>query len=137
MDFRKHNEIREDVYQMTIEIKYVKDAGNIQKERLVLKVTSDDEIGNYVTFDTTYLDDGKISNEMRHSFWFPDRKVKENDLVILYTRDGKDSKLENKNGTTSHFFYMGLGNNIWNKDGDSAVLMEIKSWKQKIIKSEE
>ena len=57
---------------MTIEIKYAKDAGNIEKERLVLKATSDDEIGNYVLFDTTYLEDGRVSNEMRHSLWFPD-----------------------------------------------------------------
>lgn len=121
---------------MTIEIKYAKDAGNIEKERLVLKATSDDEIGNYVLFDTTYLEDGRVSNEMRHSLWFPDREVKENDLIVVYTKAGKDSKLENKNGTSSHFFYMGLGNSIWNKNGDCAVIMKISSWDNKLIISE-
>ncbi|EKN5106719.1 TPA: hypothetical protein P0N76_000229 [Yersinia enterocolitica] len=121
---------------MTIEIKYVKDAGDIKKERLVLKVVSDDQIGNYVTFDTTYFDDGTVSNSMRHSFWFPDREVKENDLIIVYTRNGQDSRVENKNGTTSHFFYMGLDKSIWNKDGDCAVLMKIASWQHKKINKE-
>ena len=121
---------------MTIEIKYAKDAGNIEKERLVLKATSDDEIGNYVLFDTTYLEDGRVSNEMRHSLWFPDREVKENDLIVVYTKAGKDSKLENKNGTSSHFFYMGLGNSIWNKNGDCSVIMKISSWDNKLIISE-
>lgn len=121
---------------MTIEIKYAKDAGNIEKERLVLKATSDDEIGNYVLFDTTYLEDGRVSNEMRHSLWFPDREVRENDLIVVYTKAGKDSKLENKNGTSSHFFYMGLGNSIWNKNGDCAVIMKISSWDNKLIISE-
>ncbi|HGG8853247.1 TPA: hypothetical protein ACJJ1B_004351 [Enterobacter roggenkampii] len=121
---------------MTIEIKYAKDVGNIEKERLVLKATSDDEIGNYVLFDTTYLEDGRVSNEMRHSLWFPDREVKENDLIVVYTKAGKDSKLENKNGTSSHFFYMGLGNSIWNKNGDCAVIMKISSWDNKLIISE-
>lgn len=118
---------------MTIEIKYVRDAGNLAKERLILKATSDDEIGNYILFDTTYLENDKVSNEIRHSLWFPDGEVKENDLIVVYTKSGKDSKMENENETTSHFFYMGLGKTIWNENGDCAVLMKISSWQNKLI----
>ncbi|HHW9298814.1 TPA: hypothetical protein ACU3BK_000743 [Salmonella enterica] len=122
---------------MTIEIKYALDAGNLAKERLVLKATSDDEIGNYILFDTTYVEDDKVSNKIRHSLWFPDQEVKKNDLIVVYTKSGKYSKIENKNKTTSHFFYMGLGNSIWNENGDCAVLMEISSWQNKLIVGDE
>lgn len=118
---------------MTIEIQHVKDAGNLNKERIVLKVTASDDIGRYILFDTTYYDNGTVSNEIRHSLWFPNKEVNSGDLVIAYTKNGKDSQTENSNGTVSHFFYMGIGSTIWNKSGDGAVLIEAKTWQVKKV----
>jgi hypothetical protein len=118
---------------MTIEIRHVKDAGNLNKERIVLKVTASDDIGRYILFDTTYYDNGTISNEIRHSLWFPNKEVNSGDLVIAYTKSGTDSQTENSNGTVSHFFYMGLGSTIWNQSGDGAVLIEAKTWQVKKV----
>ena len=127
------DEVWKDVRQMTIEIRHVKDAGNLNKERIVLKVTASDDIGRYILFDTTYYDNGTISNEIRHSLWFPNKEVNSGDLVIAYTKSGTDSQTENSNGTVSHFFYMGLGSTIWNQSGDGAVLIEAKTWQVKKV----
>jgi len=113
---------------MKINIKYVKDAGDIKKERIVLKVISDDDAGNYMLADTTYLEDGSISNKLRHIYWIPDQVVNADDLVVAYTKEGEDSKKNNKNGTTTYFFYWGLDRTVWNKEGDGAVLFSIKDW---------
>ena len=118
---------------MKLKIKYVKDAGNNSKERVVITVTNDTDVGWYVLADSTYISEEQISNKVRHTFWFPDKKVKSNDLVVVYTRSGTDSQIENKNGTTSHFFYMGLDKTIWNSNGDCALLLELSDWQFKKV----
>lgn len=119
---------------MTIEIRYVKDAGNLAKERVVLKVTANDDIGRYILFDTAYFENGSVSNEIRHPLWFPDKKINAGDLVVAYTKSGTDSETKNENGTTSHFFYMNKNKTIWrNESNDCVVLIEAKAWQVKPI----
>ncbi len=118
---------------MSIEIRHVRDAGELSKERVVLRVTADDDIGRYILFDTTYYDDGTVSNAIRHSLWFPDKSVKSGDLVVAYTKVGTNSEKKNENGSTSHFFYMGLGRTIWNESSDGVVLVEAKTWQVKKV----
>lgn len=118
---------------MSIEIRYVRDPGELSKERVILRVTADDDIGRYILFDTTYYDDGTVSNAIRHSLWFPDKSVKGGDLVIAYTKAGTNSERKNENGSISHFFYMGLGRTIWNESSDGVVLVEAKTWQVKKV----
>lgn len=113
---------------MMVEIRYIKHPGELKDERLVLKVLKDCDIGMYLTFDTTYTEDGKVSNLVRHPYWFPDKKVKAGDLVVLYTKKGEQSEKKNTDGSTSHFFYRGLERTIWNQSADCAVLLEISTW---------
>lgn len=113
---------------MKINIKYIKNSGDIKKERIVLKVISDDDAGNYMLSDTTYLKDGSVSNRLRHVYWIPDQVVEAGDLIVIYTKEGDYSKKINKNGSTTYFFYWGLDRNVWNKDGDGAVIFNIKDW---------
>lgn len=116
---------------MNVEIRSIKDAGDLENERLVLKVLKDCDIGRFLTFDTTYTDDGKVSNLVRHPYWFPDKEVKAGDLVVVYTKSGRQSQKVNDNGTTSHFLYRGLDRTIWNQARDCAVVLEISDWKTK------
>lgn len=116
---------------MNVEIRSIKDPGNLENERLVLKVLKDCDIGRFLTFDTTYTEDGKVSNLVRHPYWFPDKSVKGGDLVVVYTKSGRQSQKTNKNGSTSHFFYRGLERTIWNENRDCAVVLEISDWKTK------
>jgi hypothetical protein len=56
-------------------IRNIVDNGN-HDERLVIDITEDTHIGEYLVLDSTYTADGVISNKVRHPYWFPDQKVK-------------------------------------------------------------
>ena len=112
---------------MDLTIRAIRDAGNAKLERIVLKVCEDCNVGDFLIMDTTY-DGDRISNKLRHTYWFPDKVVKKGDLVILYTKEGKINEKINLSGNTSHFFYWNLKETVWNKDEDCAVLFSISEY---------
>lgn len=116
---------------MNVEIRSIRNPGELEDERLVLRVLRDCDIGRYFTFDTTYTEDGRVSNLVRHPYWFPDKEVKAGDLVVVYTKTGRQSQKVNNDGSTSHFFYRGIDRTIWNQERDCAVVLEISDWKSK------
>lgn len=110
---------------MDIKILSIKDAGDLDNERIVLQATNDCNIGDYIVFDTTY--DGEfVSNKLRNSYWFPDEKIKKNDKVILYTKQGNEKLKENISGFNSHFFYWDLKKTVWNENEDCAIVVKIE-----------
>jgi hypothetical protein len=113
---------------MKLKIEKIVDRGSRNDERLWLKVLQDSDLSYYIVFDTTYTSQNAISNILRHSYWFPSIKVKSGDNVVLYTQKGKYLATKNNDGTTTHFFYWGSDNPIWNNQGDCAVLFEITTW---------
>lgn len=115
---------------ITLEIKGVRKKGALAEERLVLEAIVPTDIGEYAVFDTTYSTNNSVSNKVRHVFWFPDSdaKIEAGDFVVLYTKKGKNASQKNKRGTTSHFFYWGLDQTIWNSEGDCAVVVKINDW---------
>jgi hypothetical protein len=113
--------------KMDLKVLYVKDAGNKNKERIVIKAKDNCNIGIYILFDTTY-DGNYISDKVRHSFWLPDKKVKSGDKIIIYTKQGEEKYKENNNGNNSYFFYWGLDTTVWNKKEDCAVLIKIDDY---------
>ncbi len=116
---------------MNIKIKGVRDAGDENQERVVLEVLADDDIGQYLVCDSTFTKDKVVSNKLRHVYWFPDKAVKKNDLVVLYTKPGRRTEKTNSDGSTTHFFYWNLESTVWNQDGDCAVLFEARNWHAK------
>ncbi len=113
---------------MDVTILYIKDSGDKNHERIILKAINDCNIGKYILFDTTYKED-QISNKLRHCYWFPDKEIKSGDKIILYTKKGHESSKQNKSGIESHFFYWDLDNTtIWNKKEDCAVVIKVESY---------
>jgi len=118
---------------MKLSIKYVKDHGALKDERIVLKAMESVDVGSYMLADTTYMDEDQVSNKIRHTFWLPDKDVDKGDIIVVYTKSGKDSTKSNKSGNKTHFFYWGLERTIWNKDQDAAVLFSIRDWLSKKV----
>jgi hypothetical protein len=114
---------------MKIKIRSVHGQGDYENEYVILDVVEDCDIGKYLLSDTTYTNDGKFSDKLRHLYWFPDKDVKTGDVVVVYTKAGKNSSTTNANGTPVHYFYWRLQKAVWNDDGDCAVLIEVKTWK--------
>lgn len=112
---------------MDVKLLKIKDKSDLRNERVVISVLRDCNIGEYILFDTTYSD-YQISNKLRHTYWFPDKKVQQGDKVILYTKEGEIKEKNNESGNTSHFFYWELNETVWNKNEDCAVLVNIKDY---------
>lgn len=113
---------------MKLAIRYVKDHGVKDDERIILKALDNVDVGSYMLADTTYISDGEISNKLRHTFWIPDQEVEKDDLVVIYTKEGKNSVKSNKSGSKTYFFYWGLNKTVWNINEDAAALFLVGDW---------
>lgn len=106
-------------------LREVRAPGNVKKELVFLLATDDVDLGDYIITDTTYGDDGKVSNKARHVYEFEPKVIKNGEWVALYTRAGEyqlDSTT-GKNPVQVHRFFWGLGTSVWNKTGDKAYLL--------------
>ncbi len=113
---------------MTVELVGIEDAGNIEKERLVLKASAHDQLGNYAIFRCEADEDGlPYSGNISKTFWFPNRMLAAGDLVILYTRQGRDSRKKDEGGHTSYFYYWDLDEPLWTI-GAMPVVVQTPDW---------
>jgi hypothetical protein len=115
---------------MKIVIRTIADKGNYEKERLVLKVRADTDIGDYLIMQTGF-NDGGVTIGTYQTFWFPYKSVSAGDLVVLYTKSGKENEKELEQGRCAHFFYWGLGSAIWNRKDRAPVLLYAPEWVSK------
>lgn len=111
---------------MKLKITAIREPGNLEKERIVMKALAPINVGDYVLLRTGFFD-GSVTNKIHTAFWFPDKDIKENDYVVVYTKNGRDSEKEFK-GVLSHFFYIKLTESIWDIPERSAVLMYAPDW---------
>lgn len=111
---------------MKLKISAIRDAGNLDKERIVMKVLAPTDIGEHLLLCTATAD-GKITTNIQTAYWFPDKEVKEGDFVVLYSKKGRDSEKEFKNAM-SHFFYLGSDKALWDKSENAAVIMYAPDW---------
>ena len=112
---------------MRIEIKSIAEKGNVEKERLVLKVKTDTDIGDYILIQAGF-DDGEVMIDTYQAYWFPYKAVSEGDLIVLYTRSGKQNTRELDQGGTVHFYYWGLSEAIWDTSERTPVLLYAPEW---------
>jgi hypothetical protein len=115
---------------MKLEIRGVENAGELQRERVVLRAKSDTDIGNYAVFmGRAAEDDGAfLSGDVPAVFWFLNKEIKAGDLVILYSKGGTPSSKISESGRTSYFYYWGYSQPQWTK-AKALALVETSSWK--------
>ena len=116
---------------MKIQIHSYIDKGNINKERIALKASSDCNLKFYCLHLTYEFPKGGFYNQPKYTYWFPPADVKAGDWIVLYTGPGIMSSKKNEDGTTSYFHYWGLKSPIFNKPEDAIVLAELNTWQAK------
>lgn len=122
---------------MDLEIRRIKNAGTVE-ECLVLRVKEDCNSGDYLVFDETYNEDGSVSNKLRHLYIFDSHSLSEGDFIWLFThKEGHYDTHKNKSKTTTHKFYWGLGNSIWNQEGDKVYVIHYVEWMMKTLEKGE
>lgn len=101
----------------------VRDPGK-SNERVFIQALQDVDLGDYIVTDTTYRQNGTVSNKTRHVYEFARKVVKAGEYIALHSAVGT-YKLDKTTdaGTPLHRFYWGLNYTIWNKDGDNAWLL--------------
>ena len=109
---------------MNIQIDYISDYGDIEKERIVLKVMSDTDLGKYLLATTNELQDSRISSKIQSVFWLPDQALKTGDRVVIYSKSGLKSNRKNDDGTITYFFYWGLPTSLTTIKDCGVVLFE-------------
>lgn len=118
---------------MKVKINRIKNQGDQAKEFVTIEVLQDCDIGDYILSDSSYTEDGSISNKLRHVYWLPDQKVKAGDFIQIYTGQGKSGSFKNKAGSITYKFYWGLNKPVWNDERDCAVVFEISAWVHKSV----
>lgn len=112
---------------MNIKISDIKDYGNLDKERVVLNVLSDVDLGKYVLSSTVELPDNRISANINNIYWLPDQILKTGDMIVIYTKKGERSNRQNEDGTTTYFFYWGLTEPL-GKDSKKGIVLFETTW---------
>ncbi|WP_283686162.1 hypothetical protein [Dysgonomonas sp. Marseille-Q5470] len=119
-------QIKDSSTKMRLSVSKIADKDDEGKEQLIIEVLEDCNLFDYMVLDTTYNNDGSVSNLLRHCYLFPDYEVKKGEVVRLYSTKGKNNKGQFTNSKkTYHTFYWGLDKSIWNNEKDKALLMKI------------
>lgn len=114
---------------MNVQILRVVDKGNINSERIVLKILANDNIGHYAIFRSGINSSGTgITNKVYSTYWFPDSQVRAGDLVVLYTKSGIATNTSNSDGTTTRFYYWGFTSPVWNNGNYMVTLVTTPAW---------
>lgn len=116
---------------MGLELVSIHEKGKQNAEYVELKAVEACDLQYYMVSDTTYTSETKISNKLRHVYWFAPKQVSKGDYVFLRTGKGTNTSHANNAGTTTHVFYWGLDKAVWNNTGDAGILFNLKAWKTK------
>jgi hypothetical protein len=111
-----------------LHIKVIADRGNLALERVHLEVARDCDISSYLIMATIEAAPGKVYAGFRPAYWFTTQQVKTGDHVIVYTREGTDSKELRPDGHVNHFLYWGVKNNAMFGPTGRVVLAELNTW---------
>ena len=121
---------------MNIAIDYIKNPGDLDKERIVFAVKNDEQLGKYLIAESVLTEDARFSARIKNVFWFPDQELKQGDVVVLYTKSGSNNTIKNEDGSTTYFYYWGLSEPHLNDNKPCVVLFEA-TWEVRAIQKYE
>lgn len=113
---------------MKLKLSSIADKGNFEKERVVIRVVDNTNVGEFALFRTGVNDDGGLNIGVENTYWFPDKEVRAGDLVVLYSKGGSFSEKSLESGNKAHFYYWGLGKELWNSGRVAPVLLHAPTW---------
>lgn len=114
-----------------IEIIGVRDSGNFDQERLLLKAKQNIDIGNFLVLTGMLADDKSVIPDRNDVYWFPDTTVAEGEFIRLYSKSGTNGKVAGKYGNnpaTYHNFYWDKTSPVWTEKHNAAILLTLQEW---------
>lgn len=114
------------------EIIGIRDAGDLDKERLLLRAMEPVSLEYYIVVNVKANGGGKLTILNDKVFWFPVVSVNAGEFVRLYTKSGSNEKKEGKYGevlVTYHDFYWELNAAVWGDVASNAVtIFKVNNW---------
>lgn len=117
---------------MKLSLGQIRDIGT-HDERVVFRVLEDCDVGEYFTFISHYtnVNEKRVSTNVVAPYWFPDKRVKKDDYVVVYSKKGNNANKQNNDGSTSYFFYRGLEGPCCGIENVCVVLFSVAEWESK------
>lgn len=115
---------------MRVQIRYVAEQGDLDRERLVMRVRQDVDIGDFMLVRAGFEDD-EVTTDVSNAFWFPYRRLRAGDLVVVYSKRGSDKQKRLDDGHKAHFFYWGQDSALWGDEHVAPVLLYAPQWASK------
>ena len=119
---------------MILNIQSIKDVGTYEKERIIMSVQHDGDVGGCLIALSQKRSENSISAHLDHVYWIPNQEVKENDLIVIYSKKGQRNSLNNDDGSTTYFFYWGLEKSF--SEADKALVLFDAKWTYKLIEED-
>ena len=115
---------------MKVQIQSVADRGDLSRERLVMRVRQDVDIGDFILIRTGFEDD-EVTTDVSNAFWFPYQRLRAGDLVVVYSKQGIDRRKQLDDGHKAYFFYWHQDSSLWNDEHVAPVLLYAPQWASK------
>ena len=113
---------------MKFTIDGLKEPGNLEKERVVIEILEDGNIGTLLVASTTQQAEDRVSSQINNPYWIPDQDVKKGDLIIIYTKSGQKNNRKNHSGSSSYFFYIGMEQPLYSENNKTVVVFDVSEW---------
>jgi len=113
---------------MRLQIVRIADRGVPNQERLHLSVQQEATLSYYVVLLSRYLQATAVANSSLSAFWFPTVQVRPGDQIVLFTGSGQPNSRVESNGSTTHFYYWGFKNTVFNDPSSCVVVVEGVGW---------
>ena len=112
---------------MDIELVSINNPG-LDNEYALIRVNRDCNLNKFFIYDTTFDDEGRVSNKLPHMLRLPDYNVQvsRTPQIRLYTsRSYPIQEWSDPQHVNTLILSWRLNETIWNKEGDKATLVEI------------
>jgi hypothetical protein len=115
---------------MNVQLVRIADRGVPNAERVHLSVVAATDLSYFVVLKTFRIAPAltNVAAGTAAAYWFHTTPVKAGDQVVLYSAKGTPSKRTEPSGATTHFFYWGFPNTLWNTPGDCVVVTQVAEW---------
>lgn len=112
---------------MDIELVSINNPGQ-DNEYALIRVNRDCNLNKFFIYDTTFDDEGRVSNKLPHMLRLPDYNVQvlRTPQIRLYTsRSYPIQEWSDPQHVNTLILSWRLNETIWNREGDKATLVEI------------
>jgi hypothetical protein len=113
---------------MKLSITKIAERGDLANERVLIRVDSGTDLSSFLLATSRYVEQESIEARARNGYWFGSVDVDAGDLVVVYTKEGRESRRPGKAGGTVRFFYRGLTKAQYSDASSCAVLFELQDW---------